>query len=324
VINTIINGDTLTELKKFPDNLVDCVITSPPYWGLRSYNVDGQIGQETTFQEYVKNICIIFDEIKRVLKNEGTCFLNLGDTYISKGESRHAGYTDPKYTNGRIGRMCEPNALPQTLPEKCLAQVPSRVAIELTDRGWWLRNTIIWHKTNQMPSSVKDRYTVDFEYVYFLTKSKRYHFEQQFEPIAESTIGRGLVDFGGKKGREYIPDKDDPNYRNGTEQWGRTFDYKKSCAKGRNKRTVWSIPTKPFRDAHFATFNPKLIEPMIKAGCPVNGVVLDPFMGAGTTGVVAKMYGRNYIGIELNPDYVKMAENRIHNTDKCIISDFSL
>jgi len=163
-INKVICGDSLEVLKQMPDEFVDCVITSPPYWGLRDYGVEGQLGLEPTFQEYIKKLCDIFDEVKRVLKKEGTCWVNLGDTYASSGgASRHKGYNDPKYPNGRTGEFEEPSAYPQIgALEKSLCQIPSRFAIEMTNRNWILRNEIIWCKPNQMTTSVEDRYTVDF------------------------------------------------------------------------------------------------------------------------------------------------------------------
>jgi len=264
---------------------------------LQKYFEPAELGLEPTFQEYINKLCDIFDEVKRVLKKEGTCWVNMGDTYISTGEGRHAGYTDPKYKNGRVGRQIEANALPQIIPEKCLAQIPNRFSIEMCNRGWILRNEIIWHKPNCMPSSVKDRFTVDFEKLFFFVKSKKYYFETQYEPF--------------KSEPTKLRDKRNENYgkaflsplgkglRNGYEQGAR------------NKRAVWTITTKPFREAHFATYPEALCETPIKAGCPIGGIVLDPFFGAGTTGVVAKKLDRNYLGIELNPEYIKIAQARI-------------
>jgi DNA modification methylase len=363
-LNKIICGEALSTLKTLPEESVDCIVTSPPYWALRDYGVEGQLGLETTFQEYITKLCDIFDEVKRVLKNTGTCWVNMGDTYISKGESRHAGYTDPKYTNGRIGRMSEANALPQSIPEKCLAQIPSRFAIEMTNRGWILRNEIIWYKPNCMPSSVKDRFTVDFEKVFFFVKNKKYWFEQQLDEYTEP-INR----WGGNMVKRL----------NGADEYGmkqRIRNYR-PVVEGKNKRCVWKVTTKPFKEAHFATYPPDLIEPMILAGCPKEvcikcgkprerilerigdsadggkmyddnrpdgmimrsagfhqkveskeigytdcgcnvgfkcGIVLDPFFGSGTTGLVAKKQNKHYIGIELNPEYIKIANKRIQPT----------
>jgi len=298
--NKIIQGDCLEVLKTLPDESIDMVMTSPPYWALRDYGVDGQLGLEPTFQGYINKLCDIFDEVKRVLKKEGTCWVNMGDTYISKGEGRHDGYTDPKYKNGRVGRKIEANALPQIIPEKCLAQIPSRFAIEMTNRGWILRNEIIWHKPNCMPSSVKDRFTVDFEKLFFFVKSKKYWFETQYEELAyQDRRGNQRIAYKGKLEKN----RDKFNIQ--------PVDYFGQPPQGRNKRTVWTITTKPYKEAHFATYPEQLCETPIKAGCPKGGIVLDPFFGAGTTGLVAQKLKRNYIGIELNPEYIKIAEQRL-------------
>ncbi len=269
-VNKIYQGNSLEVLKTLPTESVDMVITSPPYWGLRDYGIDGQLGMESSFQEYINKLCDIFDEIKRVLKDSGTCWVNLGDTY---------------------------------LPDKCLLQIPNRFAIEMTNRGWTLRNEIIWFKRNCFPSSVKDRFTVDFEKLFFFVKNKKYYFDQQKEPVKNISIQRAKYGWHGTK----LPHGDSYAGLKGTEAMGDRY-----CdPRGRNKRAVWDIPTKGYKGAHFAVFPEGLIETPIKAGCPLGGVVLDPFMGSGTTAVVAKRLGRNYIGIELNEDYIDIAEKRI-------------
>jgi site-specific DNA-methyltransferase (adenine-specific) len=310
----ILNANCLVALKAMPDRCVDMCLTSPPYWALRDYGTEGQIwdgdaacqhqwadtntrmhngrgdaqkgakyseqepipdrlisyaschkcgawkgplGLEPTPELYIKHLCDIFDEVKRVLKPIGTCWVNLGDT--------HAG--------------------------KSLCQIPSRFAIEMTERGWIVGNEIIWHKPNCMPSNVKDRFSGDFEKIFLFAKTKKYHFEQQFEPLVGS--GRSRAEYG----------------RNGddAERLGERF-----CKpRGRNKRCVWSIRTRPFKGTHFATFPAELCDTPIKAGCPVNGIVLDIFAGAGTTLLVAKKLGRKYIGCELNPEYCRMIEERL-------------
>lgn len=283
--NKIIQGDCLEVLKTLDDESVDCVVTSPPYWALRDYGVAGQLGLEPTFQEYISKLCDIFDEVKRVLKKEGTCWVNMGDTF-SGGVNNN----DGKKVDGAKAIKAI------NVPDKCLLQIPSRFAIEMTNRGWILRNEIIWHKPNCMPSSVKDRFTVDFEKVFFFVKSKKYWFETQYEPHT-TPVGKPR-------------DKNSEKYESFEGQFSkgkRTF----YGAQGRNKRCVWKVTTKPFKEAHFATYPEDLIEPMIKAGCPENGIVLDPFFGAGTTGLVAKKQNKNYIGIELNTDYIKIAEARL-------------
>jgi DNA modification methylase len=300
-LNEIVCGNSLDVLKTFPDESIDCVVTSPPYWGLRDYGVEGYVwdassgcnhewgkekkkvvnlqagnpefkrswreqatsleasqgafcsicgawrgslGLEPTFDLYVNHLCIIFDQVKRVLKPSGTYWVNLGDSYGS--------------SNGL---------------QKSLCQIPSRFAIEMSNRGWIVRNKIIWQKPNCIPASVKDRFTMDFEEVFFFVKEKKYWFETQYE----SSIGS-------------------PN------------------TQGRNKRCVWRISTRPFPEAHFAVYPPELITTPILAGCPPKGVVLDPFSGAGTTALVALQNQRNFVGIELNPEYVKMSNRRIKAT----------
>lgn len=298
-VNEIIQGDCLEILRTLPNESVDCVVTSPPYWALRDYGVSGQLGLEPTFNEYVKRLCDMFDEVKRVLKKEGTCWVNLGDTYGGTGDKRES--KDPKYKEGRNGQSV---AINKSAVHKCLCQIPSRFAIEMCNRGWILRNKIIWHKPNVMPSSATDRFTVDFEEVFFFTKNKDYYFEQQFDEYKKP-----LDRWGGEK----LEADGQSNWDKGTGQKSYRDRNMRPNPKGKNKRTVWSINTKGYSEAHFATYPESLIEPMIKAGCPKYGLVLDIFMGAGTTGVVAKKQGKNYLGIELNPEYIKIAEKRISN-----------
>lgn len=304
-MSRIITGNALSELRKLPAESVDCVVTSPPYWGLRDYDHPDQLGLEPDFNDYIGHLCDIFDEVKRVLKPSGTCWVNIGDTYANRSQGGHRG---PGSTlNGKLPPEHSARPHPRkSVQQKSLAQIPARFAIAMTDRGWILRNKIIWHKPNCMPASVKDRFTVDYEEVFFFTKSRQYYFQQQYE-------------------RSKNPDDDvrritkasDYNRR---EQGGNsTFNspghdkaaLREQLLKGRNKRSVWSVATVPFNDAHFAVYPAALIVPMINAGCPPDGVVLDPFLGAGTTAVVARKSGRRYIGIEINPEYVAMAEQRL-------------
>ena len=291
-LNKIYQGDCLEVMKTFPDGCIDMVMTSPPYWALRDYGVKGQLGLEPTFQEYINKLCDIFDEVKRVLKKEGTCWVNLGDTYAGSGDN----IKKPEYKEN--AKECDAGApkdnIKHLVPSKCLCQIPSRFAIEMTNRGWILRNEIIWYKKNCMPSSVKDRFTVDFEKIFFFVKSKKYWFEQQFEE--NLSIGKTGWE---KSGRG-----------NGSETAMRG-DGKMFSEQGRNKRCVWQVNPKPFSEAHFAVYPEELCLTPIKAGCLKNGIVLDPFFGAGTTAVVAKKLNRNYIGIELNPEYIKIAEGRL-------------
>src|SRR3990167_5025184 len=334
-VNMIIQGDSLEILKTLPDESIDCAITSPPYWALRDYGVKGQLGLEPTFQEYITKLCDIFDEVKRVLKKEGTCWVNIGDTYASGGgASRHKGYNDPKYPNGRTGEFEEPNTNPQKgATEKSLCQIPSRFAIEMTNRGWILRNKIIWNKPNCMPSSAEDRFTVDFEEIFFFVKSKKYYFEQQLEKAIwaekdyRSKIEGGVLSGGKTATGEYATKrvayskkvKDSVEFfgegsgNPGNGLYGSTLgEITPNMEMGlKNKRTVWRINTKGYSEAHFATYPEALVEPMIKAGCPKNGTVLDIFMGSGTTAIVALQLDRKYLGIELNEEYIKIAQDRI-------------
>lgn len=306
-INEVMQGDALSTLKTFQDESVDCVVTSPPYWALRDYGVEGQLGLEPTFQEYITKLCNIFDEVKRVLKKSGTCWVNMGDTYSGNKEGK---------TDNKVSSYLKDNSKGikkrATIKEKCLCQVPSRFAIEMTNRGWILRNEIIWHKPNCMPSSAKDRFTVDFEKVFFFTKNKKYWFETQYEPISEAYANDKRAD-GILRQRMYPNSK---YVKAGMVQLEEVHSHTRNL-NGRNKRCVWKINTKPFKEAHFAVYPEKLIEPMIKAGCPENGVVLDPFFGAGTTAVVAQKLNRKWLGIELNPEYIKIAEKRLMQRTLC-------
>ena len=295
-INTILQGDTLTELKKLPDESIDSCITSPPYWGLRDYGVDGQIGLEKTPEEYVVKMVEVFREVKRVLKKEGTCWLNLGDSYATT----KVGNTETRKNSTRVTNSFKKEK-PESLKSKDLVGIPWRVAFALQADGWYLRQDIIWAKPNPMPESVTDRCTKSHEYVFLLTKSPKYYFDN--EAIKENTI----TNDNSNRDRDNSKLNNTPGR---TKMAGlKTNNYEK-----RNRRSVWTINTKPFREAHFATFPEDLIMPMVLAGCPKNGLILDCFMGAGTTGVVAKKLGRNYLGIELNEKYVKMANERIRVT----------
>ena len=258
-INKIIQGDALKILKTLPDESVDSIITSPPYFSLRDYNVIGQLGLEPTFQEYISKLCDIFDETKRVLKKGGTCFVNIGDTYYGGGRNKGNKKPHPKGVR-RLGAKSVATPSPEG-QDKCLAQIPSRFAIEMVNRDWILRNKIIWHKLNAMPSSANDRFTVDFEEVFFFVKNKKYLFEAQFEKFRSNDYDRARMaiareEHGGKWAQD----------AGGAIKTQRAFVA--GHKEGRNKRTVWSINTRPFSGAHFATFPEALIEPMVLAGCP--------------------------------------------------------
>ena len=283
--NTIIQGDTLNVLKEFPNESVDMIITSPPYWNLRDYGEDKQLGLEYTTKEYIDSLYTIFEESKRVLKNEGTLWINIRDTY-SKGIKRSG------------------------VKNKSLSMIPERLAIKMIDNGWILRNTIIWHKPNAMPDSCKNRFTMDYEYLYMFSKQEKYYFKTQYEPYT-SVHGKDSNTIS-KKEKELLDTK---MVRHGGE--GSTLNKPSMWnPKGRIKRTTWDINTKPFKGSHFAPYPEELIECPIDAGCPENGIVLDIFMGSGTTGVVAKKQNKNYIGIELNRDYIDIANDRINKITK--------
>lgn len=302
-LNKIIQGDCLEVLKTLPSESVDMLMTSPPYWALRDYGVSQQLGLEPTFQEYIMKLCDVFDEVKRVLKKTGTCWVNIGDVYNSGGNYRKDGSSGRgyKYNRTEFGRVKMDKRL-QELADKALCQIPSRFAIEMSNRGWILRNEIIWHKPSVMPSSVKDRFTVDFEKIYFFVKTKKYYFEQQLEPYT-APMNR----WGGDK----LKADGKSTWDKGTGQNSYRDRNMRPNPNGRNMRAVWTINTQPFKGAHFAVYPKELCINPIKAGCPEGGIVLDPFLGSGTTALVAKELNRKYLGIELNPEYIKIAEKRL-------------
>lgn len=300
----IITGDCLEKMKLMQDKSIDCIITSPPYWGLRDYGSPDQLGMERTPEKFTENLVLVFHEAKRILKDDGTLWLNLGDSYASKTKGT-GGKTKKQSTNKGSFHSDIKQKFDHGLKEKDLVGIPWRVAFALQQDGWYLRQDIIWYKPNPMPESVRDRCTKSHEYIFLLSKSKKYYFDVDAikEPSAESTYKRLNQDIENQKGSNRVPFK-----TNGP--------MKAVGNLVRNKRSVWSVTTKPFKGAHFATFPQDLIEPCLLAGCPENGIVLDPFFGAGTVGVVAKKHKRNFIGIELNPEYVTMAEKRLEERIK--------
>ena len=260
----------------------------------------GELGLEPTPEMFVDHLCDIFDEVKRVLRPHGTCWVNLGDTYANSGYGKGTG----SFKNKNNPSTMTPK-VKCDLPQKCLVQIPSRFAIEMTNRGWILRNEIIWHKPSCMPSSATDRFTVDFEKMFFFTKKPKYYFKQQFEPMTTKPHAPG---------NKFHKDKvSGPNDRGGKSQWENT-DRVWAGGEMRNKRTVWSISTAKFEGAHFAVYPPELIESPIDAGCPVGGTVLDPFFGSGTTAEVAMKQDKNWVGIDLNDDYIKISDKRLKPT----------
>jgi len=297
----IINGDALAELAKIPDGIFNMCVTSPPYWGLRDYGKDGQIGLEKTPEEYIEKLVAIFREVRRTLRDDGTLWLNLGDSYAGSGGM--GSWVDRKAKRGmaKINDYYRNKPI-KGLKPKDLCMIPARVALALQADGWWLRQDIIWHKPNPMPESVKDRCTKSHEYIFLLSKNKIYYFDA--DAIKENgTISAGTK---GAKGSEERYSQVGVN--------SRPPEYKIYDGK-RNKRSVWTVPTKPFSEAHFAVFPPDLIVPCILAGCPEGGLVLDPFFGSGTTGEVANRLGRHFCGIELNEKYIEIAQRRTQKLD---------
>lgn len=379
-INKLHHMDALEGLKKLDDESVDCVMTSPPYWQARDYGVEGQMGLESSFNEYLQKLLEIFDEVKRVLKKKGTCWINLGDCY--GGSSTQASYANwskgprsilPKNMNylpkkGHVrGRF-----------DKCCLGIPERFMLAMIDRRWTLRNKIIWHKPNHMPSSVKDRFTNSWEYLFFFTKYKHYHFDLDAVRQPHKCLQRRNIQMPAMaterpshhpQGRRLPPGPRDPQAchprgKNPGDYWTlvaetrplgailghtgavkvpggsgwvghpkggeariiRERDPRWLSPAGKNPGDSWEISTRPNpvpapipgagAGAHFAVYPEQLCEQPIKAGCPKDGLVLDPFMGSGTTAVVAKRLGRNFIGFELNGNYVKLARQRLKVIDE--------
>ena len=318
----VLVGDVRQRLSELPDASVQSCITSPPYWGLRDYGEGGQIGLEQTPDAYVEQIINVFREVRRVLKDDGTLWLNLGDSYVADSyvrdkasqafqsglETNEEGWLANDRLDSSKKRKTLAWAKDENLKRKDLVGIPWRVAFALQADGWWLRQDIIWHKPNPMPESVTDRCTKAHEYLFLLTKSNRYYFDN--ESIKESSVRAGDTQtFGGQKALRNKINKNDPRFRNGSEQWGRTI----TSGETRNKRSVWTITTKPFKGAHFAVMPEALVEPCVLAGSREGDTVLDPFTGSGTVAVVAMRHGRNFVGTELNPDYAEIARERIES-----------
>jgi len=293
----ILQGDCIESLKKLEDQSINTCITSPPYWGLRNYNdEEKQLGMEDTPEEFVNNLVNVFREIKRVLRDDGTVWLNLGDSYSSGGRTtttnqslrgdKDYGVTRPKPSKG--------------IKPKDLIGIPWRVAFALQQDGWYLRQDIIWHKPNPMPESVRDRCTKAHEYIFLLSKNVKYYYDHEAikEDAKTPAVSRNKMGEGYQA--DYTKGK---RFSDGERVWGSTK---------KNKRSVWKVSTKPFKGAHFATFPKDLIEPCVLAGCPEGGTVLDPFGGSGTTGIVAAQHNRNAVLLELNQEYIDLAKQRIN------------
>lgn len=289
----LIRGNCLEKMPEIPAETVQCVVTSPPYFGLRDYGVDGQIGHEKTPEEFVEKMVEVFRHVHRVLRKDGVLWLNLGDSYA--GNRQSPGQTDSRRRDNAV--IPRNDLRMNGLKCKDLVGIPWRVAFALQADGWYLRQDIIWHKPNPMPESVKDRCTKAHEYLFLLAKSEKYFFNQ------EAMEEPGVIPAGVRaaKGSNVRSELKDVNGRP-PEYWEYTGT--------RNKRSVWSVNTKPYKGAHFATFPPELITPCVLAGSRPGDTVLDPFNGSGTTGAVAFEYGRKYIGIELNQDYIDLSLER--------------
>jgi site-specific DNA-methyltransferase (cytosine-N4-specific) len=384
-INTIINGDALEVLKTFPDESINCVVCSPPYWALRDYgesvksifdgdencehnwnskerklhsgttksNISGdnsghlneatttdnfcskcnawkgQLGLEPTFDLYIKHLCDIFDEVKRVLRKDGTCWVNLGDSYLGSnqgyGQKEGQGSGIQSTTDGYF--VASKNKTPLSnykLQAKSLALIPFRFAIEMCNRGWLIRNDIVWYKRNSMPSSVKDRFANKWEHVFLFVKNKKYYFDLDSvrKPHKISSINRINAGFSkavsfNYRVRESVKNRLEPKFGSkykASEEEQKNYKEKgipEVNPKGGNPGDFWDITTKPFKEAHFAVYPERLCETPIRCGCPEQGLVLDPFIGAGTTGLVALKQNKKFIGIELNKNYIEIANKRL-------------
>jgi len=321
-INSIIEGDALKVIKKLPDESIDCVITSPPYWQLRDYGFNGQWGLEKTYMQYLENMFLLMDEIYRVLKPEGTVWVNLGDSYFGSGNGSGKSPYDYAQTlikvqvNKIVPKVAN-NDKANNLRTKCLTLIPHRFACGCVERGWIIRNDIIWAKPNSLPESVRDRFSKKHEHILFLTKNPDYHFDMDSvrDPYKASSYDRvqyGMTAYGGdaknKKGA----------FGKGKKGGGKQTKVKLN-PKGKNPGDVtdfWVISTKPGAEKHYATFNTELITKPILAGCPEGGIILDPFCGTGTTGVRAIELGRNFIGIDGKKEYCNIARKNIAHAGK--------
>lgn len=344
-------GDCLGLAKALPDDSIDCIVTSPPYWSLRDYKNPDAWGLEPTLGEYLARLGSLFEELRRALKPTGTCWVNMGDAYAS--DSKWGGSTGGKHVEGlhgatQVGR----NKVCTGLPDKNLIGLPWRVAFMLQDQGWYLRSDIIWAKPNPMPESVRDRPTRAHEYIFLLAKCPRYAYDADAirTPLTDVSIARleqpnyanqngstrahggvgyvrGALVQGKTNGNMKAVAKKSDKQRGHSrrhdgfnDRWD-AMEKSEQCANGANARTVWDIATVGFPDAHFATFPPELPKRCILAGCQEGGLVLDPFSGSGTTGMVAVQLGRRYLGFEVNPDYAEMPKGRIESVTPSLFSE---
>lgn len=306
-MNTIICADALDGLKVLEDESVDMCVTSPPYYGLRDYGTERQIGMEESPQEYVKNLTEIFMEVHRVLKPTGTLWLNIGDSYAGSGKGP---MSLAVAGNGKNKTLYEKNKRVQEVPKtwagikpKDMIGIPWMLAFSLRENGWYLRSDIIWKKRNCLPESVKDRPTKCYEHIFLLSKEKKYYYDYKAiqEPLMD--VSKARYKRGRSANSKYVGQQGITQVRENFSDFDQEF---------RRKRDVWEVSTNTYKmDEHFAMYPEKLIEPCILAGCPKGGIVLDPFFGSGTTGAVSKRLGRQYVGIEINPKYCEKAGQRI-------------
>lgn len=335
---TIHVGDCLHELQTLPDESVHCCITSPPYFGLRDYGVDGQIGLEQTPAEFVSRLVEVFREVRRVLRDDGTLWVNMGDSYAGGGGGNYSKSVKQTGHGEHITNVRNRGGWLDSagVKAKDLMGIPWRLAFALQDDGWYLRQDIIWHKPNPMPESVRDRCTKAHEYLFLLSKAPRYHFDQDAiaEPLAPASVARLAQDgWDAQHGSDRVPGKTNGAMKavGGRRSKRNSFARETKSSAGthgqkaqhrpdrpdidysatRNKRSVWTVPTAGFKGAHFATFPPDLIRPCVLAGAPRGGLVLDPFGGAGTTALVAMQEGRRSVLLELNPEYASIARHRL-------------
>ena len=299
-------GHCLHALRAIEKQTVYCCVTSPPYWGLRDYGADGQLGLETSPEEYVAKMVWVFREVRRVLRDDGTLWLNLGDSYSAGGLGHGSGKQTTNFGSCNGSHIEKARKAPDGFKRKELIGIPWRVAFALQADGWYLRSDIIWQKPNPMPESVTDRPTKSHEYLFLLAKSERYHYDHN--AIKEPHGYNRWTNSRAKDASVLAACYDDQAGKSSVLRGGKIDPFPDG---GRNKRSVWTVPTRPFPGAHFATFPPALIEPCLLAGCPEGGTVLDPFFGAGTTGLVAHKLNRRWIGIELSQNYCEMAARRI-------------
>ena len=330
----IVNGDARS--LPLADESVQCCVTSPPYWGLRDYGVAGQIGLERTPEEYVAVMVAVFREVRRVLKKDGTCWLNLGDSYCSTdkwggGKSGNTGKHSVDAAGGVPSWAVRTKRDPIAgLKPKDLVGIPWRVAFALQADGWWLRMDVIWNKPNPMPESVTDRPTRSHEYLFLLTKAARYYYDAAAiaEPMSQGEKYHGDYSPNTGSGPKRTTARNGRDKQRGhsrrhagfNDRWD-AMERAEQCSGMRNRRSVWTIATQPYSEAHFATFPEKLVEPCVLAGSRAGDIVLDPFAGSGTVGKVCTRFGRQFVGVELNPAYIEMAGRRGQNVQTSLLME---